>query len=105
MAAKKAQAQWLTREDVDSVIDAMSAADLIDALGDRDTANPGPKMAGDAFDAAAARIGMSNGTPAMANVRMRDFQYLANRISEAMSTAGPLSEGPTDLQDSATTGE
>lgn len=90
--------QWLTREQVDQVIDAMSAADLIVAMGDTtDTGQvKGPKMAGDAFDSAAARIGLSNGTPATAHVRMSDFQYLATRISQAVNIESPTSKGPED---------
>ena len=84
--------EWLSREQIDSVIDGMSAADLIDALGDGEKVN-GSKMAGDAFNAAAARLGMSNGTPATEHVSMKDFAYLAAAIGEAVNTESPLSEG------------
>lgn len=95
MTTKSGQ-DWLTREQVDTVIAAMSAADLIAAMGDAtDTGNvKGPKMAGDAFDSAANRLGLSNGTPATAHVRMQDFQYLAQKISEAINIESPTSEGP-----------
>lgn len=84
--------EWLTREQIDQVIDSMSAADLINALGDG-TEIQGPKMAGAAFDSAAARLGISNGTPASAQVRMADFKYLAESITKAVNTDSPLSEG------------
>lgn len=84
--------QWLTREQIDSVIESMSASDLIDALGDGKTVQ-GPKMAGDAFNAAAARLGFSNGTPATEHVRVGDFSYLAGRIGEVVNSDSPLSEG------------
>lgn len=83
---------WLTREQIDQVIEKMSAADLIAGMGDGDTIK-GPKMAGDAFNAAAARTGVSNGSPATEHVRMGDFAYMAKAITKAVNIESPLSEG------------
>lgn len=85
--------QWLTREQIDQVIAAMSAADLIAAIGDGEKIQ-GAAMAGKAFDAAAARLGISNGTPATTHVSMADFGYLANAIGEAVNVDSPLSDAP-----------
>lgn len=82
--------QWLTTEQIDQVIAAMSAADLIAAMGNGEKLE-GAAMAGAAFDNAAARIGLSNGTPATQHVSMKDFAYLAQRIGEAVNVDSPLS--------------
>ena len=82
---------WLTREQIDQVIRGMSAADLIKALethGDGSVAMPVA-----AFDLAAERMGLSNGSPASAHVSMADFKYLGNEIGKAVNVESPLSEG------------
>ena len=82
---------WLTREQIDQVIRGMSAADLIKALeihGDKSLAMPVA-----AFDLAAERMGLSNGSPASGHVSMADFKYLGNEIAKAVNVESPLSEG------------
>lgn len=87
--------QWLSREQIDQVIAGMSAADLIAAMGDGEKLQ-GPAMAGQAFDSAAARLGVSNGTPATQHIRMADFAYMAGAITKAVNIESPLSEGQGD---------
>lgn len=84
---------WLTREDIDEIVAAMSAADMIAAVGDGEKLQ-GAAMAGAAFDAAAARIGKSNGTPATANVALADFQYLTEAIGGSVNVGTPKSNRP-----------
>ena len=93
---------WLTREQIDEVVAGMSAADLITATGEgrKDAA-----VAGAAFDAAAARMGLSNGTPATESVHAYDFQYLATAIGEAINVDSPLSEATSDSPGFADAGE
>lgn len=88
---------WLTREQIDQVIEGLSAADLIEATGDgrKDAA-----VAGAAFDSAAARMGVSNGTPATQHVKASDFSYMATQLGEAINVDGPLSEGSSEQQGS-----
>lgn len=86
-------ADWLTREQIDQVIAGMSAADLIEGMGDAEKIQ-GPKMAGRAFDSAAKR--MEHGDNASARVRMSDFAYMAGEISKAVNSESPLSEGQED---------
>lgn len=94
--------EWLTREQIDDVIANLSAADLIEGTsGGRKDA----QVAGAAFDSAAARMALSNGTPATAHVRASDFKYLADRIGAALDVDSPLSEATSDLLDSAAVGE
>ena len=93
---------WLTKEQIDEVIANLSAADLIEGTGNgrKDAA-----VAGAAFDSAAARMGISNGTPATQHVRASDFAYLADALGEAVNVDSPLSEDTSDLLDSAAAGE
>jgi len=82
---------WLSRKQIDDVIAAMSAGDLIAALA----IYPGDsvQMPIAAFDKAAERAGLSNGTPASDHVRMSDLKYLGNVLREAVNVESPLSEG------------
>lgn len=82
---------WLTHEEIDSVLDRMSARDLIDAMGD--DGKRGPKMIALAFDTAAARAGLaSNGTNGSDRVSVQDFKYLAERMGEVINVDNPKSE-------------
>lgn len=85
-------ADWLTREQIDQAIDNLSAADLIEGMGDSETRVVGTRMLVQAFDSAAARIGLSNGAPAMQHVKASDFKYLAQRAKEVINVDGPLPE-------------
>lgn len=76
----------LTREQIDTVIEAMSAADLIKAIGE---GKSGSEMAAEAFDKAAARLGMSNGTAATEHVGLSDFAYLADRLNQVVNIDAP----------------
>ena len=96
MTAPKADVpEWLTRAQIDSVIESMSASDLIDAMGDG-LKQSSAKMAGTAFNAAAARIGLSNGTPATDHIRMSDFPYMAGAIGEVVNIENPTSAEQSD---------
>ena len=98
--------QWLTREQIDEVVASVSAGDLVDALPEGAMTESGAtRMAVAAFDAAAHRIGTSNGVRAMERVRAADFRYLAQRMGELTSISGPLSSEQGDSQPSAITGE
>lgn len=83
---------WFTREQIDEVVAGLSAGDLIEAMGDSDTIK-GTRMIGIAFDAAAARLGMTNGVSGVQRVRVSDFKYLAEKLGGAVNMDGPLSEG------------
>lgn len=96
MTAPKTETEWLTKEQIDAVIESMSASDLIDAMGDGVKTQSSAKMAGIAFDAAAARMGLSNGTPATQHVRMVDFPYMAGKIGASVNIENPTSEEQSD---------
>ncbi len=83
----------LSRPEIDSVIESMSAADLVDAMAKYPTEAESLQMAILAFDTAAERAGLSNGTPASQHVRMADLKYLGEQIKEAINVDSPLSEG------------
>ena len=102
MAGKAKRPEMLTRDQIDAVIEHMSAADMIDAMGDGGV--PGTKMAGLAFDSAAARAGIVNGTRALELVPAKDFRYLADQLNAYINVESPLPEEPADSPDSASTG-
>ena len=92
---------WLTREQIDEVVSNLSAADLIEGTsnGKKDA-----EVAGTAFDSAANRMELSNGTPATQHVRAADFAYLAERIGEAINVDSPKSDPTTSSPDSVEPG-
>lgn len=91
----------LTREQIDSIIEGMTGADIADQLGADKPAQIGPK----AFDSAAKRQGAVNGKRAMELVDIKDFQYLAEKLNEVMSLDGPKADQPEGSPPSADTGE
>lgn len=95
-------ADKLTRDQIDFVLDNMTGADLIDHIGD---GTRGARIAGDSFDAAAVRLGVSNGSRAMELVGMADFSYLVNKLQEVMNLDSPKADQPEPSQDSVSTGE
>lgn len=100
------RSDWLTREDIDRVIGAMSADDLIESgLAGIDNAKESVKAGAVAFNLAAARIGLSNGTPATSHMRASDLTYFANALKGSMDVDGPKSEASEDSLPSADSGE
>lgn len=93
-------AEWISREDIDRIIDGLSADDIIEAVGEGRTASA--KVAGAAFNHSAERLGF--GEKATTRVSLQDFQYMANRIGEVVNLDSPLPAGTGALQDSADTG-
>jgi hypothetical protein len=94
---------WLTRQDVDRILDHLSADDLIEAMVPGEEA--GAKMPMRAFNRAALRLGVGTDTePATQRVRPGDLKYLMERIGEVINIDSPLSESTGDLLASATTG-
>ena len=85
--------EWLTKDQIDEVIAGLSAADLIEgtANGRKDA-----QVAGAAFDSAAARLGLSNGSPATAHIRAADFGYMAEKLGEAINVDSPKSQGTSE---------
>lgn len=96
--------QWLSRGDIDRVIDNLSADDLIESgLAGADAADAVAAGA-KAFNAAAARIGLSNGSNATAHMRASDLQYFANALKGAVDIDSPKPEDSEDLPPFADTG-
>lgn len=94
--------QWLSRAQIDEVIAGLSAADLIEATSD---GRKDAQVAGAAFDSAAKRMELSNGTPATEHVRAADFSYLASAIGAALDVDSPKSEATSNSPDSVAAGE
>jgi hypothetical protein len=92
---------WLTREQIDQVVETISAGDLIEASDKQ-----GAKLIGAAFDSAAARLKIgSNGTAASMHVKASDMQYMAEGVGGVINVDSPLSEGTSRLPDLPDSGE
>lgn len=86
--------EWLSRETIDRVIEGMSAGDLVESMGEH--GGDSVQMPTGAFNRAAARMGVSNGTPATDHIHASDFRYLGESIGKAVNLDSPLSEGQED---------
>ena len=95
------QQQWLTREQIDSVLEQLSADDLVKAYP-ADPDNP-LKLPVAMFDNAAQRAG--HGEKAIARVRLNDLNYLTQKLGEVVNVDSPLSAETSSSLDSANTGE
>ena len=98
MATKQ---QWLTREQIDAVLEQLSADDLVKAYP-ADPDNP-LKLPVAMFDNAAQRAG--HGEKAIARVRLNDLNYLTQKLGEVVNVDSPLSAETSSSLDSANTGE
>lgn len=94
---------WLSREDIDRVLDTLSADDLIEATDAG--AGKGAKIAGLAFHQAAVRVLGPYEGRYTERVKAADFSYLANRISGEVNIDSPLSESTSALLDSEEPGD
>lgn len=78
---------WLTREQIDEVLDTLSADDVIEALtGEEHNVKKGTN----AFLRAAERQGIEE---PLKKVKAADLSYLAKRIGEVVNVDSPLSDG------------
>ena len=93
---------WLTRREIDLVIESMTAGDLVKALSEHGDGNAQMPVA--AFDSSAKRLGLTNGSAASDHVRASDLRYLGEKIGEAVNVDSPLSPRQEDSQPSAITG-
>jgi hypothetical protein len=94
---------WLTRTDIDRILDTLSADDLMQALASDQADNLKVLQA---FNRAAERMGAgTEAEPATTRVKAQDLTYLATRIGEVINVDSPLSGSTVSLLDSAATGE
>jgi hypothetical protein len=94
---------WLSRDELQQIIDSLSADDLIEATASKGTEDGGMLLLKVSFNRAAARAGF--GEDATQHVRAADFQYLAKTLGGVVNAESPLSEGTEDLLASAASGE
>lgn len=95
---------FLEREQIQQIVDSLSADDLIESgLGGKDVEPL--KALRSAFDRAAERAGYTNGVAATQRVRVSDFQWWAKQLGGSINIDSPLSQGTEDLLHSAATGE
>ena len=86
-----ADTQWLTRADIDRVLETLSADDLIEATDEGK--GKGARIAGLAFHHAAVRVLGPSEEPYTKRVKASDFAYLAAEIGGQMNVDSPLSPG------------
>lgn len=94
---------WLTREQIDSVLAELSADDLIEATDAG--AGKGARIAGLAFNSAAQRVLGQADASYTTRVRAADFRYLSEALSEAVNIDSPLSAEGSALLASQEPGE
>ena len=90
---------WLTRQQIDEVLEQLSADDLIEAV---DTAGgQKAKVASIAFNQAANRtLGDPEKGRWTERIRAADFRYFVDQIGEAVNVDSPLSDATSTLLDS-----
>lgn len=105
MPPKKDSPNFLTRADVDLILEGMTARDIFTAMPGQDSdpsAVKGANVAGAAFEAAAERQGY--GALALDRIRPADAVYLASALGEAFQTGGPKGDGTGDSPASPASG-
>lgn len=97
---------WLTEQQIDDVIAAASADDIIEAMAMYPDTDRAPlQLSREIFNRSADRLGLSNGTTASQMVHASDFRMFTEKMRGFFSHENPL-EGVTDLSpDSVDIGE
>lgn len=78
---------FLSREQIDSILEGMTARDIFAAMPSGTESPQGANIAGEAFERAAERQG--HGKETLDRVRAKDSMYLASALSEAFAVTGP----------------
>lgn len=96
---------WLTREQIDQVLEQLSADDLIEA-SDQGAGKPA-RVGGLAFHLAATRVLGPLPEPERwtSRVRAGDFKYLSETMGDAVNIGSPLSSDTSELLASQDSGE
>jgi hypothetical protein len=95
---------FLTREQIDSILDGMTARDIFAAMPeDPGSQAKGSEIAGNTFEKAAERQG--HGTEALDRVRPADAVYLAGALGEVFTLAGPKADAGESSPPSAASGD
>lgn len=92
---EQSEPQWLSHEDIDKIVAAISADDLIESGLTEAEGDPtkGLKAGKAAFNSAAEFIGMSNGSPASRHIRASDVTYWTEAISAGINVNSPKQRG------------
>lgn len=81
---------FLTRAEIDLILEGMTARDLFAVVGTA-SMNKGAEVAGNAFEASAARQGY--GDLVLDRVQPRDAVYLAGKLGELFESEDPKASG------------
>ena len=95
-------ANFLTREQLDTILEGMTARDIFAAMPSDGGPVQGAAVAGNAFEAAAERQG--HGKETLDRVTPADALYLAGALGELFTVAGPKAETGADSPASAASG-
>ena len=90
MATKQSGANFLSREQIDSILEGMTARDIFAAMPDSTEKVNGSKVASIAFESAAERQG--HGAEALDRVRPMDGIYLASALGDLLSVDSPKAD-------------
>jgi len=90
MATKQSGANFLSREQIDTILEGMTARDIFAAMPDSTEKVNGSKVASIAFESAAERQG--HGAGALDRVKPLDGMYLASAIGELLSVDSPKAD-------------
>lgn len=93
---------FLTRDEIDTILHGMTARDIFAAMPEGGEAK-GNDIAGRVFEAAASRQGHGEGT--LDRVRPQDAVYLAGALGEVFAQDSPKGVSTDPLPDSSDTGE
>lgn len=94
---------FLTRGEIDAIIQGMTARDVFSAMPAGQTEVKGAEVAGDAFEAAAKRQGFGEG--ALDRVTPSDAIYLASTLGEVFNAGTPKDDASEASLDSPASGD
>ena len=103
MATKNTGPNFLSREQLDSILQGMTARDIFAAMPTDAGKVNGSDIAGQAFESAAERQG--HGAEALDRVKPADALYLASELGEALSVDSPKADGTGPSPASPGTGD
>jgi hypothetical protein len=100
MAAKKNGADRLTREELQQIVNGMTAGDVFSSTGGETKPN---EVALSIFNRAAERL--DYGVNAIDRVGIGDTTYLSDLLGEALNMGGPKADATSQSPTSADTGD
>lgn len=95
-------ANWLTRAELDQILDGMTGRDVFAAVPNGESEIAGTEIASNVFEGAAVRQGYGEG--ALDRVKPADAMYLAGKLAEVFQQTGPKGKRTARSQASPASG-